>query len=338
MSGPSVACFGEILLRYSPMGGRSLASSDAMEVHVGGAEANVAAALASLGHPARMVSTVPDNPVGDRALRELRAHGVDCASIVRNGGRMGAYFYDPPAGPVAAGVTYDREGSAFAMAGRRAYDMEATLDGAGHLHLSGINLAVSEESAEAAIALAELAGRKGIAISFDGNFRPALWARTSRRPRPLIGRLVSMADLFFGNHKDIALLLEAEFSGDGPERRREAALAALEAFPNLKAIASTARHVHDSSTHSITARIDTAESSAEAPERRLTGILDRIGTGDAFAAGVLHGWLTDSADLDLAVRSGSALAAIKHYRPGDITTVSRTELDLAMEGARDVRR
>ena len=333
--GGEVVCFGEILLRLSPTAGASLRDASQLDLHVGGAEANVAVALANLGVSTRMVSSVPDSDLGQNAIRALRREGVDCSGVRTGAGRMGVYYLSPATGPVGGKVLYDRAATSFASC-----DMPdpAILEGARHLHLSGISLAVSEAASRATREFARSAKERGLTISFDGNFRPSLWALTERDPRAEIAELVGMTDLFFGNHGDMALLFDHQFAADGEERRREAALATLEAFPNLSAIASTARHVERDGSHRVVARIDTAATSVESEDRVLTGIVDRIGTGDAFGAGVLSVWLEDPTDLKRAVESGMALSALKHFTPGDFSRASREELASAMAGGVDVTR
>ncbi|KLE32386.1 sugar kinase [Aurantiacibacter luteus] len=330
-----VACFGEVLLRFSPPGGTALRDARELAVHVGGAEANVAVALSNLGLATRMISTLPESDLGTLAMKALRAERVDCSRLARGPGRMGSYFLTPAAGPQAGSVLYDREGSAFALT--RNYD-ESALDGATHLHLSGISLAVSEAAAQATIAMARAARARGMTVSVDANYRASLWQRAGRDARPAIADLVEQADLFFGNHRDAALLLDRDFDGEGSARRRLAAQALFDRFTNLSAIASTARHVEPDGSHTIVARVDGRETFAEAAPRVLTNIVDRIGTGDAFAAGVLSGWLAAPADLPEAAERGVTLAQLKHYAEGDFTRTSAAEVAAAMQGAADVAR
>lgn len=332
-----VVCFGELLLRLSAPNRELLLQSGKFEVHVGGAEANVAAGLASLGHDASMVSLVPDNPLGDAAIRHLRCCGVDVAGVGRASGRMGLYFVSHGAGVRPSCVTYDREGSSFALAGPDDFNWNGLLEGAAILHLSGITPALGLNSAEAALKAADGARANGVRVSFDGNYRSQLWSRWQADPRTLLGEIVSRADIFFGNHRDIALLLGREFGTDGLERRREAAMAALDAFPNLKLIASTARHVDQSGAQRLQARIDAREGAHQTDEVMLADIVDRIGAGDAFAAGVLHGILGDKS-LDESVRYGLALACLKHTQSGDASLFGLADIDAFLTGERDVRR
>ncbi|MGB3167605.1 MAG: sugar kinase [Alteraurantiacibacter sp.] len=334
MSG-AVACFGEVLLRLAATSGATLRDMRSLSVDVGGAEANVAVALANLGVATRMVTTLPDNELGMHARKELRREGVDLSGMAVGEGRMGTYFLTPAAGPRSGGVVYDRTGSAFANAG--APDA-VVLDGARHLHISGVSLAVSEASSTASLALAKDAQSRGLTLSFDGNYRSLLWQARGTNGRDEIAELFAMADIVFANHKDVSLLLGREFSGDGGARRREAALALIDAFPNIDTVASTARHVEGGTTHRITARIDSRDAGAESAERVLTNIVDRIGTGDAFAAGVLAVWLDTPGDLQRMVDGGAALQALKHYEPGDFCRATSDEWRAAMEGSRDVSR
>lgn len=329
--------FGEILLRLSAPGRELMLQTGRLDVHVGGAEANVAVALACLGHAVRMASAVPDNPLGRAAVTFLRGQGVDCGGISRRDGRMGLYYLTPGAGLRASEVTYDRAGSSFASAGADDFDWPVLFAGASRLHLSGITPALGPRGAEAALAAIEAAKAAGLQISFDCNYRARLWESWDSDPRAVLAELVRATDVLFGNHRDISLLLGRDFDGDGTERRREAALAAFAAFPNLGMIASTARHAEDFDRHRLVARIDTLEGAHQTAEVTVSGIVDRIGTGDAFAAGVLDGLITGH-DLDRTVRSGLALCCLKHSLPGDASLFRRPDIEAFLEGGLDVRR
>lgn len=334
---PAIACFGELLLRLTAPGREALLQRPHFDVHVGGAEANVAIGLACLGHEARMISRVPDNALGAAAVGHLRRYGVDASAVATAPGRMGLYFLEAGAGRRASRIVYDREGSSFALAERGDFDWDSLLGGVDMLHLSGITPALGPASAEAAVAAAEEAAERGVAVSFDGNYRAQLWQRWVSDPRAILTQLVERADILFGNHRDISLLLGKDFSGAGEERRREASLAAFDAFPRLRTIASTARRVTDADTNHIAARIDARDGFASTEEVTVAGIVDRIGAGDAFAAGVLHGLRTGQ-DLDATVRSGLAVTCLKHSLPGDASLFSQSDVDSFLAGELDVRR
>lgn len=334
--GPVVG-FGELLLRLTPPGRKMIAQAQSLDVEVGGAEANVLAGLANLGHPAQMISRVADNPLGRLAMGTLAARGVGTQFIAFKPGRMGLYFLEQGQGLRSSAITYDRADSTFAQSKAGDFNFAAALEGASLLHLSGITPALGMESAKAAIAAAQAAKDAGVPISFDGNFRPLLWGAWDSDPKAILSEIIGKADLLFGNHKDIRLLTGKNFSGDGLKRRRKAAEAGFAAFPNLKLIASTARHVIDVDTHRLAARVDLPDDSATTSEVDVTGIIDRIGTGDAFAAGVLHKYL-EGGDVMAMARAGLGLAVLEHSLPGDMPLFTREDLAAFEQGGRDVRR
>jgi 2-dehydro-3-deoxygluconokinase len=329
--------FGEIMLRLSPPGRELLLQTPRLDVWIAGAEANVATALARLGHDVGFVSSVPDNDLGHAAITALRGHGVDTAGIQRRGERMGLYFVTSGAGMRATEVIYDRAHSSFAETPAEAWDWDGLLAGVDHLHLSGITPALGPVPARSAIAAARAAADRGIKVSFDGNWRGKLWALWDGDPRAILSELVSHADLMFGNHRDISLLLDRDFSGEGADRRREAAEAAFTAFPRLETIASTARHVEDADRHRLSARIDLRDGFAQTEEVTIARIVDRIGAGDAFAAGVLHALRSDRRPAE-AAKTGLALATLKHSLPGDASLFRQADIDAFLAGGLDVRR
>lgn len=337
----TITCFGEILLRLSPPDRHLLVQAQGFDLAVGGAEANVASALASLGHDVRFAGVVSDNPLGDRALAALRACGIDTGHVARAPGRMGLYFLEAGSGPRPSAITYDRADSAFAAAEPEAIDFAGALAGARLLHCGGITPALGHKGAalaKAAHSAAHSAARSaGVPICFDGNYRAQLWDAWDSDPRSILRGLVADATILIGNHRDIALLLGRDFSGDGEARRREAAEAAFAAFPNLELIASTARHLVTSDHHRIAARVDARAGGYQTDEIDVPCIIDRIGTGDAFAAGVIDGWLAGG-DPAMMAQRGLALAALKHSIAGDMCPVSRAMLDGFSAGAGDVRR
>ena len=329
--------FGEIMLRLSPPGRELLLQTPKLDVWVAGAEANVVTQLARLGHDVGMATMVPDNDLGRAAITTLRGHGVDTSTISLGGERMGLYFVTSGAGLRATEVVYDRAWSSFAEAPADIWDWDALLEGVDRFHLSGITPALGPVPAEAALRAVQAATDRGIAVSFDGNWRGKLWERWDSDPRAILTPLVEHADLMFGNHRDIALLLDREFGGDAEDRRREATEAAFAAFPRLQTIASTARHVEHVDLHRLSARIDTRDEHVQTDEVVLAGIVDRIGGGDAFAAGVLHG-LRSGKDIAEVARIGLALAALKHSLPGDASLFRQADIDAYLEGGLDVRR
>jgi len=275
--------------------------------------------------------------LGDRAGRALAAHGVDCAGVVRTRGRMGLYFLESGAGLRPSAITYDRAGSAMALAAADTFDFPTLLAGARLLHLSGITAALGPNGlalSRAAIAAARTAG---VPISFDPNYRESLWRSWDSNAREALLELVGEADVLFSGHRDMALLLDRTFSTEGAERRQEAAEAAFEAFPRMQVLASTARHPVSHDHHRLSARVATRSCTHETAEIDITGIVDRIGTGDAFAAGVVDAWLAGAAPQTMA-ELGLTLSALKHTIPGDFYPLGRPSTSIMGGEGFDVRR
>jgi 2-dehydro-3-deoxygluconokinase len=336
MAGP-IVFFGELLIRLTAPGNELLMQSPRLNLHVGGAEANVAIGLSNLGHQCRMVSVVPDNALGRGAVSAVRAQGVDCSTVATATGRMGLYFLQVGAGLRASEIVYDRAGSSFAQADADAFDWDRLLAGAGLLHLSGITPALGPQSSQHALEVAHAAKRLGIPISFDGNYRAMLWEAWDSDPRAVLSELIGLVDILFGNHRDLSLVLDKDCSGEGEDRRREAAEAGFAAFPRLKLIASTARHTVSADHHQIAARVDLRDGGYQTTETDVTGIVDRIGAGDAFAAGVLHAHLSGG-DTKAMAETGLALTCLKHSLPGDASLFGQADIDAFMAGGLDVRR
>lgn len=327
----TIICFGEVLLRLAPRGSAPLAVTTGFDAHVGGAEANVAAAMAQLGHAVSLLSVLPDNPLGDLALASLRRFGVDTTPVQRRPGRMGLYFLEPGAGPRSPRVHYDRAGSAFAGAAGGEWDADA-FAAADWLHVSGITAALGSACFEASLAMMRAAKQAGARISFDCNYRASLWDAWGGDAAAAFHALIGEADILFGNHRDIGLVTGQSFAGSGHERA--AAEAAFAQFPKLQMIAGTSRTVEGADAHHMAARIDRPDGGFEHPAIRIANIVDRIGAGDAFVAGVLHGLIegeTPEAMLDL----GLAALTQMHFIAGDIWIGNRSDLS---ETSGDVRR
>ncbi|KAF1017136.1 MAG: 2-dehydro-3-deoxygluconokinase [Stenotrophomonas maltophilia] len=203
-----IVCFGELLLRLGAPGRELLLQSPQLQVHVGGAEANVAVSLACFGHEAAMVSTVTDSALGRHAVAELRRHGVDTRGVRQvDRDRMGLYFLATGAVQRASEVVYDRAGSAFACSTADEHDWPTLLQGAHWLHLSGVNPALGANVAETALTAARTARALGVRVSFDGNYRPSLWQRWQGDAPTILRQLFAEADIAFADHRDIALVL-----------------------------------------------------------------------------------------------------------------------------------
>jgi 2-dehydro-3-deoxygluconokinase len=339
MSEPTrIVCFGELLVRLSSADGEQLLQSPSLHVHFGGAEANVAVSLARFGYAAAMVSVVPPNALGAAAVAELRRHGVDTSGITTGPGRMGLYFLTPGAVSRPSTVLYDRAGSAFAQAPAKSIDWRAALRDARWLHLSGIASALGESAAAANQRAADAALELGVAVSFDGNYREQLWAASGGDARQLLRAMLATAQLAFVDDRDITLTLGIEVRGEPLERRRAAAAAAFAAFPRLETICSTIREVDSAQRQRLGGVMFTRERDLKSRTYALDGIVDRVGAGDAFAAGILHGRTASLADQD-TLELGVAAAVLKHSIRGDFNLVDLSDVErlVAVKGV-DIRR
>jgi 2-dehydro-3-deoxygluconokinase len=341
MMATNIVCFGELLLRLGAPGRELLLQSPVLDVHIGGAEANVAVSLAKLGHQAELVSVVPDNALGAAAVGEMRKHGVDTRKVDSSkNGRMGIYFLVQGAMQRPSEVLYDRAGSTFAVTEPAHYDWPALLKGAQWLHVSGVTPALGERAAQAAIDAVQAARNAGLKISFDGNFRPKLWQAWRGDAAKILRQIMSQADVMFADHRDMAVVLGTQFNQETIQAQIEAAAkAAFNAFPHLQKMITTIRVQHSVDRHSLSAMLVAREGKVSHVEAvDLSNIVDRIGAGDAFAAGILHGLMTDIEDMQ-SLRFGLAAACLKHSIPGDFNLLGVDDINACIEQERyDVRR
>ncbi|WP_188793531.1 sugar kinase [Dyella nitratireducens] len=337
--GCRIVFFGELLMRLSPPGCELPLQSPRFNVHFGGAEANVAASLAILGHRSVMISALPDNMLGRACASELRKHGVDTGSIRHAEGRMGVYYLSPGAMHRPSEVLYDRADSVFARMPADAYDWPSLLAGAQWLHLSGINLALGETTARAALAAVHAARAANVSISFDCNYRSKLWGSRAAQAPALLRDIVSEADLLFGNDRDIALMLDMDFPhASAMDRFRAAAEAAFATWPRLQRMAATERLHRNVDDQDLFGLMATRDRMLTTATHTLANIVDRIGGGDAFAAGLVHGLFRNMPDqtmLDFAITA----ACLKHSIPGDVNLLREADmLAFLTQGGFEVRR
>jgi 2-dehydro-3-deoxygluconokinase len=317
----TVLCFGEMLVRFAPDTDGTLGEADALRLHVAGAEANVAISLASLGTSARMATVLPDNALGARALQTLVAHGVRTDACLRRPGRMGLYFIEAPRAGREGGFFYDRGDTAFARAATEIGWLGA-LQGATWLHISGLTAALGDTPVAAMRGAVAAAREHGVAISFDCNFRPQLWADRIDDARALIREFAGAATLVFASNWDAQLIL-ADDSAD------QASL--LEIFPDARWIATT-RRTDGPGSPRLGAVLASSSAITEIAPTAISPFVERIGAGDAFAAALLHalasGW-DDAEALNFAHRA----CLRKHGLPGDFSPLSAADI-LSDEKAR----
>jgi 2-dehydro-3-deoxygluconokinase len=331
---PRVVTFGELMLRLSPPAGARLQEGGHLEACFGGAEANVAVSLARFGCPAALVTALPADELGERALRELRGHGVDTSAVVRRGPRLGVYHLELGSGVRGSKVVYDRAGSAFALMGPGEVDWERVLEGAGWFHWSGITPALGEGAAALLREALAVARARGIPVSADLNFRSRLWP--AERAREVLEGLLPGTALLLANEEDPATLFGLRAAGvdvaagrleAGPYRKVARAL--RERF-GCGRVALTLRRSLSASENEWSACLDDGREFRIGPTYRLP-VLDRSGTGDAFAAGLIHGLLSGM-EAQAALDFGVAAGALKHSLWGDFNRVDASEVEAVASG------
>lgn len=335
----TILCFGEMLLRLTPNDGELLMQSPGLTVRPGGAEANVAVSLARYGAPSAIATILPDNALGHAARDEVRKHGVDTSAILFRPGRMGLYFLSPGAVRRPSEVLYDRAESAFVQHVDGAFDWPALLRNVEWLHVSGITPATGPSGSAAALGAMKAARAAGVKVSYDGNFRAKLWEQWDGEPAEVLGAMLYASNLAFADDRDFALVLGRSFDhADPAERRRAAAATAFEVCPALQRICCTLRVNHSVADQTLSAVMITRDGEHHTAPISLSGVVDRVGGGDAFASGVLYGLWRGWNDAE-ALAFGLAAAGLKHSVPGDFNLFNEAQVRAAMaaEGF-DIRR
>ncbi len=312
-----VVTFGELLLRLSPPGEEKLFESGGLVTFFGGAEANVAVGLSHLGVRCEYVTRVPENPIGEGGVAALEREGVGTAWILRGGERLGIYFAEPGSDLRAMRVVYDRAGSAFAHIDPRALDWPTILAEAEWFHASGITAALGDGPATALATAMTCARNRGIPVSFDLNYREALWR--GRDPRPLIEPLVRQASVLIGNAAAADAMLGIT-SDDGALAQQLA-----DRF-GAGRVAITRREILGAREHGWSALLyDAATRSQVASRRHRVQVVDRVGGGDSFAAALIAKLLGGDAPAD-ALEFAVAASALKLTVPGDFSRASAAQV------------
>ena len=335
MPGTTVT-FGEIMLRLTPPGFERLLQSPTLHATFGGGEANVAASLAGFGLPAAFMTILPKaNPLADAAIGGLRGFGVDTSHIVRSAGRMGIYFLETGASQRGSRVVYDREGSAFALASA-AIDWPRVLAGAGWFHVTGITPAVSEAAAGLAIEAARTARGLGITVSCDLNFRKNLW-KWGKPASAVMPELVKLSDILIANEEDIQMALglaaDVDVHAGALDRAsyRKLTEAVMREYGHLRGIAVTLRESKSASHNVWSACLHDGNDFLLSRTYDIAHIVDRVGAGDSFAAGLIYGMQTGLGSQD-ALEFAVAASCLKHSIPGDINRVSVDEVKALLAG------
>ena len=331
-----VLTFGEIMLRLKTPGYERFFQSSMLEATFGGAEANVAVSLSNFGMDAAFMTVLPDNPIGDACLRELRYFGVDTSRITRGEGRMGIYYVEPGANQLPSKVVYDRAYSAISLAKPGSLDWDKAFEGIGWLHITGITPAISESAMELSFECVKEARKRGVTISMDMNHRKKLW-KYGRKAPDVMRELSKYVDIAVANEEDIQNSLgitsdiKAESGKLDPAKYKDLGDRVLDMFPQMKMIAITLRESHYADWNSWSACLNDREQFYLSRKYEVLDILDRIGAGDSFTAGLIYG-LEIYKDKQKALDFAAAASCLKHSISGDFNRVVVSDVEKLMNG------
>jgi 2-dehydro-3-deoxygluconokinase len=342
--GRKVVTFGEIMMRLSPPDHLRFAQADSFDVSYGGGEANVAASLANFGLETEFVTRIPANDIGEACIRFLRQYNVGTRHIVRGGDRLGIYFLEHGAVHRSSKVIYDRAASSLATLQPGMIDWEAALEGAAWFHWTGITPAVSESAAAACREAIQAARQLGLTVSCDMNYRAKLW-KWGKQAGEVMGDLVGLCDAAIGNEEDAEKVFGIRApdtdvtSGKlDPGKYRSVCQKLSERFANLGFIAITLRGSRSASHNSWSGILwHGGDQIVVGPTYEITPIIDRVGAGDSFVAGLIYGMLTFGDDHQRALEFAVAASALKHTVFGDFNLVSLSEVEALVGGDRSGR-
>jgi 2-dehydro-3-deoxygluconokinase len=330
-----IVTFGEIMLRLSPAGENNrFVQADQFDVVYGGGEANVAVSCANYGHEAYFVTKLPKHEIGQSALNALRRYGVKTDFIARGGDRLGIYYLESGSAMRPSKVIYDRAGSSIAEASVEDFDFDAIMEGADWFHWSGITPAISDKAAELTRLACEAAKRHGATVSVDLNFRKKLW--TKEKAQSIMRPLMQYVDVCIGNEEDAELCLGFKPDADveGGKTDAEGYKAIFEQMKNefgFKYVISTLRESFSASHNGWKAMIYNGEEFYVSKRYDILPIVDRVGGGDSFSGGVIHGLLTKATQGE-ALEFAVAASALKHTIKGDFNLVSAEEVEALAGG------
>jgi 2-dehydro-3-deoxygluconokinase len=327
-----VVTFGETMLRLAPPGFERFLQSPRFVATFGGGEANVAVAMAGFGNPARYVTVLPSaNPIADSLLGELGRFSVDTSQVVRGKGRMGVYFVESGANQRPSKVFYDRDNSAIALAKPGDIEWSKALDGAGWFHITGITPALSQSAADFAMESMRAGRDRGLTVSCDLNYRKNLW-KYGKPATEVMPELFRLTDVGIANEEDCqaALGIHAEANVNAghlePEQYRALAEKVLSAYPNLNMLAITLRESKSASHNGWSACLHDRKQFLLSRHYEITHIVDRVGAGDCFAAGLIFGLLNLESHPE-ALEFAVAASCLKHSIPGDFARLGRDEVE-----------
>jgi 2-dehydro-3-deoxygluconokinase len=331
-----IVTFGELMLRLAPPGFERFLQTPQFVATFGGGEANVAVALAGFGLPAKFVTVLPDqNPIADAAVGELRRFGVETSGIVRGKGRMGIYYLEAGANQRPSKVVYDREYSAIALAKPGDIPWGTALAGATWFHITGITPAISASLADLALEALRQARAAGAVVSCDLNYRKNLW-KWGAKPIDVMPKLMQLVDVAIANEEDVQMTLGIQAGVDvhsgrlDHEQYEALTKSVLAAYPNLRAVAVTLRESHSASHNGWSACLNDRQQFLLSKHYEITHIVDRVGGGDSFAAGLIYG-LSKLPTRQEALEFAVAASCLKHSVMGDFSRSSAAEVNALLK-------
>jgi 2-dehydro-3-deoxygluconokinase len=337
-----IVTFGEIMLRLKAPGFERLFQSPILEATFGGGEANVAVSLANFGDDVSYVTVLPGNLVGEACKAELRRYGVDTHWIATGGERIGTYYLEPGANQRPSVVVYDRAHSSIASAASNSLNWRQIFTGANWFHVTGITPAISQSAADLTLAAVQVAKDMGITVSCDYNYRKNLWKYGKKAPE-VMQEIVRFVDVGIANEEDcqksVGVSLEDSEKTDATitsgdlrhDSYRCLAEKMLDIYPNLKLQAITLRQSYSANHNGWSACLHNRGQFMVSRRYEITDIVDRVGGGDAFAAGLIHGLISGMPEYE-ALEFAVAASCLKHSIPGDFNRVSVPEVEKLLKG------
>ena len=328
--------FGEIMLRLKPPGFERFLQSPVLEATFGGGEANVAVSLANFGCKASYLTILPENALADQCVRELRGFGVDVERIKRGPGRMGIYFLEGGANQLPSKVLYDRAGSAIALAGPGMVNWNDAYDGIDWFHITGITPAISETAMQLAIEGVKEAKKRSITVSCDLNYRNNLWKYGKSAPE-VMTEVANFVDVLIANEEDVQKCLgitaDVQVEHGSLDRKKYKTLsdAVLQKYPDMQLIAITLRESESADINGWAACLNDRNEFIESKRYKISDIIDRVGGGDAFSAGLIYG-LNNYDSKHQALEFAVAASCLKHSISGDFNRVSVSDVEKLIGG------
>ncbi len=336
-----VVTLGEIMLRLKSPGFERLLQSPLLEATFGGGEANVAASLANFGVEAAFVTALPQNAIGDACISFLQSRSIDTSLVVRGGDRLGVYYLETGSNQRPSVVIYDRAGSAITALEPDDLDWETIFKGATWFHITGITPALSQSAADLSLLAVQKAKERGLTVSCDYNYRKNLWKYGKKAPEVLT-EIVSLVDVGIANEEDCQKALGINVEEGIEEKDIKAGVLnidkyrllcekMLETFPNLKMQAISLRISFTADHNGLSGCLHDRQEFIAGPHYDIPDIVDRVGGGDAFAAGLIYGLVSGKSHAD-ALGFAVAAACLKHTIPGDMNRVSVNEVNQLLAG------